>query len=302
MPPLNTIFVFCVFYTLTFSYSIASEGSSEENSSEIFLHALPYAELSAAIYNGKSSLIKAANEHKLKLTQFNRITNLEIAFAILKNTNTKEYIIVIRGTSNSENAIVDMDIKLVPDDLTGIVAHQGFLQASTTIYQYLVNKLEKDYLVSTTGHSLGGAVAMLLAMQMHANGYEIGEVVSFGQPKVTNIEGAQKFKEIKVSRFVRSKDLVPIVPPVDLIDIQNIDIYWHLGKEIILMGNNKYAELEGVKSMLRSADFLSTIPNQENIENHMMISYLALIKENAFLAHKTEYKSSFSFKRLFRSE
>ena len=139
-------------------------------------------------------------------------------------------------------------------------------------------------------------------MQMHANGYKINEVISFGQPKVTNIEGANKFKDIKVTRFVRPKDLVPIVPPIDPIDIQNIDIYWHLGKEIILMGNNKYTELNGIKSMLRSSDFLAAIPNQENIEHHMMTSYLSLIRENTLFSQKIEYKTSFSFKRLFGSE
>jgi len=34
-------------------------------------------------------------------------------------------------------------------------------------------------------------------------------------------------------------------------DINNFDIYWHLGKEIVLLKGYDYAVLEGVKSMMR---------------------------------------------------
>jgi len=291
--------VICILLVCLTSFSIGV--ASEEKTASVFSTALPFAELSNAIYEEKSIFSDVSKLQKLTLNEVNNVSGVEVSYALLTNLEEKQHIVVVRGTANVENAIVDMNIRLIDDEQTGIRLHQGFLEASIPIFQKLKNTLNKEYEIITTGHSLGGAVAIILAMQLHSDNFKVSNVVTFGQPKVTNIEGATKFKDLSVVRIVQPKDLVPIVPPMDPLDIQNLDIYWHLGKEYILMENNEYAELEGVSSMLRSADFITTVPNQENLENHKMTEYLALLKSSSQRAIKVEYKTSFNPLSLFES-
>jgi len=255
---------------------------------------LPLAELSNAIYSDQNQIKKTITRYALSLEKQATIPGLEVSYLIAKLESKKQYIIAVRGTANAENAMVDMDIKLVPEKITGQYIHQGFSEAASTIFDAVKNKIDKNYTVSTTGHSLGGAVALVLAMQLDASDLNIGKVVTFGQPKVTNLSGAQKFQHLNITRFVRPKDIVPLVPPLDPLDLKNLDIYWHLGEETLLLGNNQYAKLTGLNSMKRSLGLISELPNQENVENHAMTSYLALVIENSQKAELVEYKSSFN--------
>ena len=158
----------------------------------------------------------------------------------------------MRGTSNAENAMVDIDIKLLPDEKTGVRLHRGFAYAARQIYAELSPLLKDGYRIRSTGHSLGGAVAQILAMYLDTDGYEVDRIVTFGQPKVTNLPGANRFEHLDILRVVTPTDLVPLVPPFDPLDIKNIDIYWHAGSEIILLEDDTYAILRGVDSMLRA--------------------------------------------------
>ena len=273
--------------------------SKDQASSNIFLHSLPFAELSNAIYGNQRVIQNIAKQYGLSLNEVKNIADIEVSYALLSDLLLKKHIIVVRGTANAENALVDMDIKMVIDKQTGVFAHQGFLSGTTLIFQDLKSKLDKKFSVSVSGHSLGGAIAVLLAMQLQSDGVIIDNVITFGQPKVTNLSGATKYQNLNVTRFVQSKDLVPVVPPIDSLDIQNFNIYWHLGREIILLGNNKYAELEGVSSMLRGADFVTSVLSMDNLKDHEMPGYLALIRRNSEFSRKVEYRTSFSFKNIF---
>lgn len=292
--PILIIFILLVLIQLVFA--------DEKKLVEFFSKNLPFAELSNAIYDEKNILEAVVRKRGLKLNKIANVSGVEVSYALVTDPVKKRYIIVVRGTANVENAIVDMDVKLIEDQQTGIRLHQGFLKASKPIFNQLRTELKKEYDIVTTGHSLGGAVAVILGMQLQSDHFKVSEVVTFGQPKVTNIGGANKFKDLKVLRFVRPKDMVPIVPPVDPLDLQNLDIYWHLGSEIILMENNEYAELEGVSSMLRGVDFVTIAPSEENLESHKMTGYSALINGHLQKSTKVEYKSSFSLKNLFSSD
>jgi len=278
---------------------ISSTHADDTKSAAIFTKVLPFAELANAIYEEKNLLVNIAQQHELKLNDVDNIAGVEVSYALLTDVLKKQHVVVIRGTANVENAIADMDIKLLKDAQSGVLLHQGFLSASTPILQKLEKSLDKEFDILITGHSLGGAVAVILAMQLDNNDFKVNKVITFGQPKVTNIEGANRYKHLNVTRLVRPKDLVPIVPPVDPMDLKNMDIYWHLGKELILLDSNEYAELEGLKSMLRGGDFLTIAPSEENLESHKMTGYLALIKNNSLKTEKVEYKSSFNPLSLF---
>ena len=59
-----------------------------------------------------------------------------------------------------------------------------------------------------TGHSLGGALAVVAA----ARSKYVGEVYTFGQPRVGNRKYSKQVKS-KVYRFVNNNDIVPRIPP-----------------------------------------------------------------------------------------
>ena len=122
--------------------------------------------------------------------------------------------------------------------------------AADLIYKNIKNDLIKSYRINTTGHSLGGATALILAMYIHTDGLHAGKVVTFGQPKVTNIAGSKKYGHLDVTRVVMPKDMVPLVPPLDPMDLANMDIYWHSGTEVVLRDSNTYSLLKGIDSMM----------------------------------------------------
>lgn len=100
-------------------------------------------------------------------------------------------------------------------------------------------------------------------------------------------------------RVVTAQDLVPLVPPLDVMDINNVDVYWHLGKEIVLLEGNDYALLEGVKSMLRATKIINTSLSQENLEHHKMNGYLEQITHKTEESNLVPYDTSIDLLKLF---
>lgn len=187
--------------------------------------------------------------------------------------------IAVRGTANLENALVDVDLALQFTPALNIILHQGFAAATQAIYQDVKPYLIEDMPIATTGHSLGGAVAVILAMHLAHDHYPLQQVMTFGQPKVTNVAGAKAFAALPLIRVVTPHDIVPLVPPLSPLQIKDLDIYWHIGEEVILLGDHEYSQTNGVKSMLRATKFTSSIPDEKNLIAHKMTTYLTLIEQ-----------------------
>ena len=261
-----------------------------------------YAILANAAYQAPDRIREMSLPKGYKLSHYSNIPAIEISGFLLTNDVTRTQIIAVRGTSNIENAIIDVALELTLDKHTGVRLHNGFSAAAQAIYADIQPQLKPDYTIVTTGHSLGGAVALILAMHMDVDNFTIGQVVTFGQPKVTNITGANKFRHLNVFRVVTQKDLVPLVPPLDPVDLNNIDIYWHQGKEVLLLPDTTYAVLEGISSMLRVTGFTQQPLSENNIHNHQMSLYLALIDKKIPVATLVPFKNSFNLFNLFGSE
>lgn len=268
------------------------------NFSEIKTHAI----FSNAAYQPVPEIHKLSSSKSHTLTHHSNIPEIEIFYYLITNDVSKTQTIAIRGTANIENAIIDMALELTADKHTGIRLHNGFLQAAQAIYKEIKPLLRSDYVINTTGHSLGGAAAVVLAMHLDIDKFSIGKVVTFGQPKVTNITGANKFKHLNIIRVVTPKDLVPLVPPFDPMDINNLDIYWHLGKEIILLTDNTYAILEGINSMIRATKFTQEPLNENNLKNHQMVEYMGLIDKKVASAELVPFKNSLNIFNWFGND
>jgi len=203
--------------------------------------------------------------------------------------------IAIRGTANLQNAMVDIDLALQADAKLGIILHQGFASAARAIYQDVKPYLADDMPIQTTGHSLGGAIAVILSMYLTQDDYNLSQIITFGQPKVTNVAGAEKFSDLPLIRVVTAKDIVPLVPPLSPMQIKELDIYWHIGEEMILLDNSEYSQTNGIKSMLRATKFTSSIPDEENLNAHKMDNYARLVQQLTDNAVEIPYKTEISF-------
>lgn len=236
------------------------------------------------------------------LTRYASIPDIQIAYFIATNDITRSQIIAVRGTSNVENAFVDINLKLVDDSKTGIRLHSGFAQAAKAVYSDALPLLKKGYTIDTTGHSLGGAVALILAMYLESDGYKIGRVVTFGQPKVTNVSGSNRFAHLPLTRVVTPRDMVPLVPPLDPMDINKLDIYWHSGEEILLYEDDRYSVLEGISSMLRATQFTQQMPDEQNLQHHQMDRYIALLDRKMEHARRVPFNNSLNLFNLFGTQ
>ena len=125
----------------------------------------------------------------------------------------------VRGTSNLDNVKLDVDYNKVVDGRLQIPLHKGFADTALQVYAFAKPLLRPGYEVRVTGHSLGGAAAAIVLMLFKEDGVKLGQAMTFGQPKVTNRAGVEKYRGLPLLRFVNDKDPVPLLPPFDLTTI-----------------------------------------------------------------------------------
>lgn len=267
-----------------------------------FMQLIEAAEFSNAAYLPESEIGEVIHHRNYNLTQYHTLPENQVSYFIATNELTRTQLIAVRGTSNVENAIVDIAFKLKLDEHTGLRLHAGFSSAGKQVYAAIQPNLKKDYTINTTGHSLGGAIALILAKYLDTDEYQVGQVITFGQPKVTNLAGAKAFEHLNIIRVVSPLDLVPLVPPFDPLDINNLDIYWHSGQEVLLLADTQYSLLEGINSMLRTTKFTQKRLSEENLQHHKMALYLELLNGKKLSSELIPHKNSLNLFNLFGKE
>jgi hypothetical protein len=184
--------------------------------------------------------------------------------------------IAIRGSANKQNAWVDIDSLKIFDSRLKIYLHMGFKQATDELYADAVPLLRKDYKTRITGHSLGGAMACIFMMDLLHDGIAVDQVVTFGQPRVTNDQGGRGFAGAPYLRIINDQDLVPQVPFSNLYyDLSGT--YEHFGPEITLQADGKWT----YSAMHVPRDFL-TLGNWKQIDlenaiDHQIKNYISRI-------------------------
>lgn len=175
-------------------------------------------------------------------------------YLVATNPVTRQQIVAIRGTwtQTDDDAKTDLMIAKAWDPKLRVMAHSGFLKYAQTVYADLVSRrlLQPGYQVLVTGHSLGGAVALLIGLYLYIDapdGVRIEGVYTFGQPRVFDNFGTTSWPEFsqRVLRTVDCADPVPTVPTGD--DLVNSFFtgtylgnregaaYQHLGEQLILL-------------------------------------------------------------------
>ena len=141
-------------------------------------------------------------------------------------------IMAFRGTQGDPRAIedfiadlrADLDIRLVALDRGGSV-HRGFNEALDEVWPALAALLQDESLSGRpfwiTGHSLGGALAVLAADRLE----RVQGIYTFGCPRVGDQAFVQRLN-LPLYRFINNNDMVTHLPPFpyqDAGEMQYID-------------------------------------------------------------------------------
>ena len=136
------------------------------------------------------------------------ITVGDLRYGVRESAELVVAIVAIRGTANADNAL--SDISFWPrKSPTGSRCHGGFLRC---FHELCDGGLVADTAryrpsrIIATGHSLGGAIATLLAEQIGCR------LITFGSPRVYSRFGS--LPEIDHTRIVCDDDPVPGLPRI----------------------------------------------------------------------------------------
>lgn len=166
--------------------------------------------------------------------------------------------------------------------------HSGFLEYTSMLMPAVLRKLdellaEKPRPVFISGHSLGGAAAVISAMQFEAHrgsARELASVITFGQPRVVNRPLAEFLERRWVEkyklyfRYTHNNDIVPRLPTGFFVYEHfgsHVHITWD-GKMKNVLRNPSYWELlrDRITGLIKdSADF-----DVDGISDHEMIDYV----------------------------
>jgi hypothetical protein len=120
----------------------------------------------------------------------------------------------------------------------GAKFHQGFMKALADIWDpmseaVVAERKKNDRPLWLTGHSLGGALALLAAWRFKRKFVPVHQVYTFGAPMIGNELASAAFdKELseRVFRYINGADPIPKLPTFSLL----ANAYGHCQKEIML--------------------------------------------------------------------
>ncbi len=140
-------------------------------------------------------------------------------------------VIAFRGSCEASDFVVDAEIRRSSAG-DGIGVHHGFYSTISVIGGHLIQRAGwgRKLPLFITGHSLGGALAVLAAKILRGAGFFIQGVYVFGCPRVGNKRFAETYDCClgdRTYRFVNEEDVVARVPGW-------VSGYRHVGTEIFL--------------------------------------------------------------------
>ena len=154
-------------------------------------------------------------------------TDTDTQVCVAKRDN--HLLVCFRGTSSGTD--IKIDFKFFRTDAFegdgGI--HRGFNRALNSVWQKVENVIDhlgKDKKVFLCGHSLGAALATLMAHRLAFDNYTVAGVYVYGSPRIGNWKYRTTYNERLKSKtylHINNKDIVPKAPP-------QIIGYYHVGE------------------------------------------------------------------------
>jgi len=139
-------------------------------------------------------------------------------------------VVAFRGSVDIRNWIANLDATTTAyPKCAECRVHLGFYDAYMEIAYEVKSQVQlilskyRDSKIYVTGHSLGGAMAVLSALDIKATFGRIDHLYNYGQPRVGNKKFADYFENQITSgyRVVHYADIVPHLPTVKMIDYRH---------------------------------------------------------------------------------
>ena len=168
--------------------------------------------------------------------------------------------------------------------------HLGFMTALAAIWDPMEEAVKaeiarKDRPLWVTGHSLGGALAMLASWRFDRKFYSVHQIYTYGAPMIGNAvasEAIDKAFPKKVYRFVNGPDPVPKLPTMSIV----ANDYSHCLEEIALGPADAAAStlemFKGFAGRTLSGDILNDLWTGvlARVNAHGLDNYRKLLKEH----------------------
>jgi hypothetical protein len=141
---------------------------------------------------------------------------------LAERISDKMAVLAFRGTEKDriEDILTDLNARFYHDE-KGAKIHNGFYKAFQAVESHIRGKVKSlnDHSVYVTGHSLGGALALIATRALNSD--NLAACYAFGSPKV----GSEEFDDdIKppIYRVVNAFDIVPLSPPTHIFEILSL--------------------------------------------------------------------------------
>ncbi|CAB4427597.1 unnamed protein product [Rhizophagus irregularis] len=198
------------------------------------------------------------------------------------NDKEKAIIVAYRGTSDEQSFLQDFEVKLIPfsSSVPKAKVHSGFFSTYndtkneiTELVKQLVKKNPK-YKVISTGHSLGGSLALFQTLDLIGTpGLNPSNLFTYtyGQPRTGNKEFTQFVTSSghKFFRIVNKNDIIPHLPFRSL-------SYSHYGPEIWIDPKNEVVVCQNAedKRCSNSLPFKSLLSHAKYFDTTFLLTCL----------------------------
>lgn len=138
-------------------------------------------------------------------------------------------VIAFRGTNDWRSALQDAKAWPKRDADLGF-CHGGFLEDARAIYPALRARMRGRRVV-ITGHSKGGADALIVGALLHLAGIAVTDIVTFGAPRAGFRRMRRILAPVQIRQYWAGDDPVPLVPwllgcYVHMRDPFHLDVPW----------------------------------------------------------------------------
>lgn len=137
---------------------------------------------------------------------------------LVKREKDKIAVLAFRGTEQNEldNILTNLDARFYKNE-DGAKSHKGFQEAFKIVEAEIRKECKKikDCALYVSGHSLGGALALIATKALNSD--NLAACYTYGSPKVGNAEFGDSIKA-PIYRVVNALDVVPTLPFTRILD------------------------------------------------------------------------------------
>jgi hypothetical protein len=184
-------------------------------------------------------------------------------------------VVAFRGSCEPQDFIQDAKFEMVPLVIAGRIAmvHKGFREDFVSLEDDLIEAVQSvqrpsgqiQLPIFITGHSLGGALAVLFGLTFKWLKFNVAGAYTFGQPRVGDREFCNIYDgdlidlKFVTYRVVNQNDIVPRVPPL-------LCRYRHCG-HLIFMPPGGGWKMDPSLQALALADFIGFVGAAESLHD-----------------------------------